>query len=129
MRLHLPLVALVGALLTACSNACPQSIEDYCERHVRECPLTWKAAQQPSSWGVDCKGPSHIILTSCRDGYIARIAGVDSGTTYYYDATGALFRIDDYVAPTASDSCIAGTSNSPPTCNDNARDVDVCAVN
>lgn len=86
--------------------------------------MTWTDAQNPSSWGC----VRIVTLSSCSNVNIATVAGVDTGTEFYYDpASGALYRIEDYSANFGgSQSCAAGSGRIE-TCDDpNAQHLDVC---
>ena len=125
------LVALVGCGSgkspggpgTDAPASCPETIAARCSGSSLNCPMTWTAAHAASSWS--CQGATRVILADCGAEKVATTAGVDSGLKLYYDASGALYRIDSYSAGNG-DVCLAGGGTFD-TCNDpNAQTIPLC---
>ena len=121
-------LALVGcgsgaSSTDATGGSCPESLSAHCSGSSLNCPMTWTAAHAGSSWS--CQGATRVILADCGAEKVATWAGVDSGLKLYYDANGALYRIDMFSAG-HGETCLAG-GGAFDTCNDpNAQTIPLC---
>jgi hypothetical protein len=122
-RISLGACLLAALLLPACAgDPCPTSIEAFCSR-ADACPKNWAAAQDARTWA--CGGT--VTLSTCGDLHVATFSGVDTGTKFYFDNNGELYRVEDYsVNFGGSQMCAAGSGDAV-ECNDpHARQLALC---
>ncbi len=86
------------------SESCGQSIAALCA--TGQPPCRW------SAWSDATQYPcAHVFLGQCGSYQVARVMGVDSGQTYYYDASGALVAyVTSSPVTGMTDVCAAGPS-------------------
>jgi hypothetical protein len=126
--IHFWLFALALAGCTDTTTEAPQSIADYCATSSLPCPMTWTAAQDPTSWGGCANRNANsnpLLLGTCARVLVAEMWGVDASTNYYYDAsTGQLISMTSHhESGRTEDVCFAGDCPTE-ACNDPApRDV------
>jgi hypothetical protein len=97
--------------LSACGNPCGP-LAERCDS-TTNCPPTLSAAAQ-----ICAKAGASVarLWTGSCGGYLVVVEqGIDSGTTYFYDAqTMALVGVHDHVVPTHGDSCSGVSGFTPP---------------
>ncbi|MDB4955798.1 MAG: hypothetical protein JWO36_3367 [Myxococcales bacterium] len=114
-------LALAGCADTPTPTTCRPSLTEFCATSSVPCPMTWSAAQDPTSWG-GCGGRTSntLVLESCNNVRVAELWGVDASTDYYYDAsTGELLTVSSHLAIRPQDVCVAGAPQTE-VCNDPA---------
>lgn len=124
-------LASLATVLAACaapttaaddaSEACPMTIAAYCDGKTLDCPMTWTAAQQATSWS--CGTDALVTLTACGSVHIASIAHIDAGEDFYYGPDDQLYRVEEFINTTQH--CLAGSgialgSNGALACDDPA---------
>jgi hypothetical protein len=91
-------------------DSCPISVEAYCASKTQNCPRTWTDAQNVASWRCGPGTEGVVQLTTCKNVKIASVAYIDSGADLYYDASGQLFQVEEFVNVTRH--CAAGSNPS-----------------
>jgi hypothetical protein len=108
-------VAFAGCA-TDDSESCGMTVEAYCDGMTTNCPATLAAAENAASWRCD-PGDSAIVELAACDGGVTRasVAYIDAGRDLYYDASGKLFRVEEFV--NIKHRCVAGGGDTI-ACND-----------
>jgi hypothetical protein len=89
------------------SESCPMSVATYCDGLTQNCPPTWVAAQQQAAWRCGPGTDGAVTLSTCGAVHVASVAYEDAGEDLYYDASGALYRVEEFINVTQR--CLAGT--------------------
>jgi hypothetical protein len=92
------------------ADSCPMSIAAYCAGKTQNCPLTWTDAQNVASWRCGPGTEGDVQLTTCQGVRIASVAYIDAGADLYYDTSGKLYRVEEFV--NVNSHCAAGTGPS-----------------
>jgi hypothetical protein len=123
-RISLATVAIAGLLAGGCSGGtgasmpCANTVAAYCATNT--CLMTW-ADVEARVCGAFGGEAVHTSAQACKGFNSVDTFGVDSGITYYYDATsGNLVAVFAY--GNGSDSCVAGpTTFTQPSCEGSGR--------